>query len=71
MAELAEEPRGRGAGGRGAEQPSAIALYLPVGMCLGVAAGLLLDNLAVGIGLGLALGVALGAVVDARRRGRQ
>ncbi|MFD3362316.1 hypothetical protein ACFWW5_04355 [Streptomyces albidoflavus] len=71
MAELAEEPRERGACGRGSEQPSAIALYLPVGMCLGVAAGLLLDNLAVGIGLGLALGVALGAVVDARRRGQE
>ncbi|OWA05633.1 hypothetical protein B9W68_22525 [Streptomyces sp. CS227] len=71
MGKLAEEPREPGADGQGSEQPSAIALYLPVGMCLGVAAGLILDNLAVGIGVGLALGVALGAAVDARRRGHQ
>ncbi|MFF8567654.1 hypothetical protein ACF06N_22130 [Streptomyces albidoflavus] len=71
VGELAEKPREPGTDGKGSEQPSAIALYLPVGMCLGVAAGLLLGNLAVGIGVGLALGVALGAAVDARRRGQQ
>ncbi|MEG1411216.1 MAG: hypothetical protein RSD36_15370 [Terrisporobacter sp.] len=33
--------------------------YLALGLCLGAAFGLVLDNLVIGVGAGLAIGVAL------------
>lgn len=38
-----------------------------IGAGLGVAFGVLLDNLALGIGVGTALGVTIGAILDERR----
>lgn len=42
---------------------------IAVGVGLGAAFGLLMDNLAMGVAIGLALGVASGGVSQVRKRG--
>ena len=37
---------------------------ISVGLCLGVAFGLMFDNLAIGISVGLCLGLAIGTAID-------
>jgi len=53
------------------QQGSGIALWLPIGMCLGCSYGLLFDNLAMGMSLGMLWGVAIGVIVDSRRKKNQ
>ncbi len=54
--------------GKNAKEKSNISTTLPIGLCLGVAIGTALDQLAIGISLGLCLGVALGSFTGKKKK---
>jgi len=47
--------------------PSLLGAYLAIGIGMGTAIGVGIDNLALGIGIGVAFGVAMGVIIDRAR----
>ena len=66
---IGEEPAAGGPVGDGDSEPGMewLSIGIGVGLSLGVAIGLWMDNIGLGIGVGLSLGVALGLAMKSRR----
>ncbi|MFG2328491.1 hypothetical protein ACGFMM_02595 [Streptomyces sp. NPDC048604] len=56
---------------KAAKPGQGLALWMPIGLCLGISLGQLSDNLGLGISLGLAGGTAIGVAFDAAIKKRQ